>query len=131
MADTKQVIIIRNDLNMRRGKMVAQGAHASLVVITSKLNISQLENEYKGEFVMPKVFKQWLENSYTKICLQCNSEEELIGLYNAAKEQNILCSLIKDNGTTEFNNVPTFTAAAIGPDYSDKIDKITGKLKLF
>lgn len=27
-------------------------------------------------------------------------------------------------------NKPTYTALAIGPDYSDKIDKITGHLKL-
>lgn len=26
----KQVIIIRTDLNMRKGKMIAQGAHASV-----------------------------------------------------------------------------------------------------
>jgi PTH2 family peptidyl-tRNA hydrolase len=29
----KQVIIIRKDLNMRKGKMIAQGAHASMKAI--------------------------------------------------------------------------------------------------
>ena len=29
----KQVIVMRRDLNMRKGKMVAQGAHASMAVL--------------------------------------------------------------------------------------------------
>lgn len=28
----KQIIVMRNDLNMRKGKMIAQGAHASIVL---------------------------------------------------------------------------------------------------
>ena len=36
----KQVIVIRKDLNMRKGKMVAQGAHASMAAI---LNLARRE----------------------------------------------------------------------------------------
>ena len=31
---TKQVIVMRTDLNMRKGKMIAQGSHASLAFLT-------------------------------------------------------------------------------------------------
>jgi PTH2 family peptidyl-tRNA hydrolase len=128
---TKQVIIIRNDLNMRKGKMVAQGCHASMAVITSALNVISDDGETFGTFELNNAFIDWLNNSYTKICLQCNSEEELLDIHNKAKEANIITSLILDNGTTEFNGVKTYTAVAIGPDYSENIDKITKHLKLF
>jgi peptidyl-tRNA hydrolase len=29
--DVKQLIVMRTDLNMRKGKMIAQGAHASIM----------------------------------------------------------------------------------------------------
>ena len=32
----KQVIVMRKDLGMRKGKMIAQGAHASLKVLTDR-----------------------------------------------------------------------------------------------
>jgi PTH2 family peptidyl-tRNA hydrolase len=131
MRQTKQVIILRNDLNMRKGKMVAQGSHASMAVITKNLNILYNNGETIGQFNLREEFIDWLNNSYTKICLQCDSEKELLELYNKAKEMNILCSLIKDNGKTEFNGIPTYTSVAIGPDYSEKIDQITKHLKLF
>lgn len=73
---------------------------------------------------------KWLNGTFTKICVYVNSEEELLALYNKAKEQNILCALITDAGFTEFNNVQTNTVVAIGPDYSSVIDEITGHLQL-
>jgi len=131
MAKTKQAIIIRNDLNMRKGKMCSQAAHASMAVITTNMNIISDDGEYKGAFEMTEAFVDWVNNSYTKICLQCSSEEELLELHSKAKAEGIICSLIKDNGLTEFKGIPTYTAIAIGPEYSEKIDKITNHLKLF
>lgn len=37
--DIKQVILIRTDLNMSYGRMVAQGAHASITVFFDRMNI--------------------------------------------------------------------------------------------
>ena len=116
---TKQVIIMRTDLQMRKGKMVAQGAHASLAVLTN----------LRGE-PYPAVLKEWLANSFTKICVGVNNEAELIKLYDKAITNGILASFIVDNGATEFHGIPTATCAAIGPGYSEDIDKITGGLKL-
>jgi len=36
MIHTKQVIVIRKDLKMRRGKEIAQGAHASIAFLTAR-----------------------------------------------------------------------------------------------
>ena len=47
-----------------------------------------------------------------------------------ADNAGIECHLITDSGKTEFNGVPTNTCLAIGPDYVDEINKITGHLNL-
>lgn len=36
MQSAKQVIVMRKDLGMRKGKMIAQGAHASLRVLLER-----------------------------------------------------------------------------------------------
>lgn len=111
----KQVIIIRKDLNCRRGKEIAQGCHAS---IEAYLRADET------------TIKLWNATGHTKICVGCNSKEELYSLYQAAQKWKLPCSLIVDSGRTEFNGVPTATAVAIGPGNSELIDKITGELKL-
>ncbi len=127
--EAKQVIVWRADLKVRKGKCMAQAAHASLGAILSiserkdgKILIDTNKNNY---------LKSWLESRFTKITLQCENEKELIELYNKAKNAGLICSLITDSGLTEFNGVPTKTCIAIGPDDPKEIDKITGKLKLY
>lgn len=97
---TKQVIVMRTDLNMRKGKMVAQGAHASAAVLT----------QFKSYDEYPEELKEWLDNSFIKICVGIGSEEELLKLYAEVKDDGLLCSLITDNGTTEFGNKKTIPA---------------------
>ena len=112
----KQIIILRKDLNMRKGKMVAQGAHASMKVT--------LEN------LRDKRVKEWLRGAFAKIAVSVDSEEELLDYYVKAKNMGFLVALIQDQGRTEFHNVLTNTAIAIGPDIPEKLDELTGKLKL-
>lgn len=112
----KQVLLIRKDLGMRRGKEIAQGAHASM-----KATLENLEDARVVE---------WLNGAFVKIALVVNSEEELLDLYHTATREGMITSLITDNGLTEFHGVPTNTVVAIGPDVSHKIDVITGHLKL-
>lgn len=112
----KQVIVIRTDLNMRKGKMVAQGAHASLMAV-----INHASDNY---------VTTWLATGQTKICVGCDTLDELLELFRKAQQAKILHSLVRDAGKTEFNGVPTITAIAIGPYDDAEIDKITGHLKL-
>lgn len=130
---TKQVIIIRKDLNMRKGKMVAQGAHASMKAI---FDIGKIESSYlfdDGGYALSipydNALREWFEDKFTKICVSVDSEQELLDIYNKAKDSGMLCSLILDAGLTEFKE-PTYTAVAVGPAESDSVDKITGHLKL-
>lgn len=112
----KQIIVMRKDLNMRTGKMIAQGAHASM-----KATLANLDH--------PNV-KEWLQGAFTKIAVSVNSEEELFEIYNKAKDASLIAELITDAGRTEFNNVPTNTCIAIGPAKHEDLVEITGHLKL-
>jgi PTH2 family peptidyl-tRNA hydrolase len=129
---TKQVIVIRKDLGMRKGKMIAQGAHASMKAVLDQLDLNQ-GNEI-ATFVLDinknEALFEWLSQKFTKIVVGCHSEEELLELYEKAKKAQLICSLIQDIGATEFHGQPTYTAIAIGPDEEEYIDSITGHLKL-
>lgn len=124
----KQVIVMRTDLNMRKGKMVAQGAHASMAAVLPTLQRFSVEKYF--ELLPEQPLTQWLEGQFTKVCLQIDSEAELLALYEKANAKSMHCALITDSGKTEFNGVPTNTCIAIGPDFAEAIDEITGHLKL-
>lgn len=127
----KQIIILRKDLNMRKGKMVAQGAHASLGVLL-KGGVFDGNKEEGGTLTLQLTpgMRAWLEGRFTKICVSVNSETELVALYNQALEAGLPAVLIQDAGFTEFGGIPTLTAVAIGPDHQDKINPITKHLPL-
>jgi PTH2 family peptidyl-tRNA hydrolase len=138
MNDTKQVIVIRKDLGIRRGKEIAQSCHASMSFITK-----QLQNMNPGLSTLRFVENQsyfvnlnsaqihWMNNSFRKITCQVQTEQELLDIHQKALDAGLESHIILDNGQTEFNLIPTYTAVAIGPDWDDKIDAVTGGLKLY
>jgi len=123
----KQTIVIRKDLKMRRGKESAQACHASMKVFFDLAKISETK---KMTIPLTPQMEEWVNGVFTKICVSVDSEEELLEIYECAKEANLPVALIQDIGKTEFDGVPTYTCLAIGPANSEDIDKITGKLKL-
>lgn len=138
--ETKQIIVIRKDLKMTRGKEIAQGAHASMAIffdMMRKQNGGQdidtkSGNKYHCEFEhTSQAMHEWMQNGFTKVTLQVDSEKQLIEIYNKAKAAGLPCSLITDAGKTMFGGVPTKTTVGIGPATSSEIDKITGDLKLY
>lgn len=131
--EPKQVIVVRHDLKMRKGKVAAQVAHASMKVILDMMTEAPGYNKtiYKHlHLKKDDPMTAWLQGSFAKIVARVESEQELIDIYEAARAAKIRVALITDAGRTEFHGVPTKTCVAIGPDYPDKIDKITGHLKL-
>lgn len=136
MSKVKQVLVVRKDLNMRKGKIGAQCAHASLGAILKLMDVSSDDSglstyTHKITYLKGSPLDQWLNGSFTKICVYVNSEKELIELKNKAEEKYINTCLITDSGQTEFNGVPTNTVLAIGPYLSDELDQITGHLPLY
>lgn len=125
MRTAKQVIVMRKDLNMRKGKMIAQGAHASL---GAWKELCSDHNNYRSDIY--EAATAWDEGTFTKICVGVDSRDELQNVLEAAILAGLPVKMILDTGLTEFNGVPTHTCLAIGPAWSDDIDKITGYLKL-
>lgn len=128
----KQVIILRTDLNMRKGKMVAQGSHASNKYLFDHSNIKLLDGEEHLVFKLDLFWKSWIFGNFKKIVQGVNSEEHLLEIYNyLSNNTDIPVSLVTDNGLTEFNGIPTNTAIGIGPFPAKEIDRFTGKDGLF
>ena len=137
----KQVIVIRTRypdgkggfFKPRTGKLIAQGAHASMKVFFDMLgevgdgcyDLGPREGwDWWG------AVKPWVTGIFKKVVVGCMSEADLLDLYQAAQVAGLPCALIEDAGLTEFHGVLTPTCIAIGPAKSEDIDAITGGLPL-
>ena len=128
---TKQVIVIRRDLRMRRGKEIAQGAHASTAWLAERVLQGMTLNGTVDHVALSPAERSWLQSSVRKVTVKVNSEEELMLVYQAAIEGGLVVHLVTDRGLTEFGGVPTRTCLAVGPDYDDLVDPVTGDLELY
>ena len=106
---------------MRRGKEIAQGAHASLA------SVYKIEDSNKDALY----YKAWKEHSFAKICTTVDSERDLLEVINRCDYLGIPAVLITDSGRTEFNGEPTNTCIGIGPYWSFEIDQVTSHLRLY
>jgi len=113
----KQVIVIRADLRMSRGKTAAQASHAA---------VSAAEKTREGN---PEWWHQWMEEGQCKIIVKVDSEGDLLKIEKEAKALGLPYALISDMGLTELESGTT-TALGIGPAPSDLLDKVTGKIPL-
>lgn len=129
----KQVIVMRTDTDppMRKGKMVAQGSHASLAFLTRRIEAFRDGGGSSFKALdLSSAMQDWMFNgSFAKICVRADSLQELMEIYQKAKQAGLEVHMVTDSGKTEFKE-PTVTCLAIGPDYEDKIDPVTGHLKL-
>src|SRR3954449_7696885 len=101
----KQVIVMRRDLGMRRGKEIAQGAHAAMIWLSLRIR--------RQGYTFSEAERLWLEGAFTKVCVRVDSEGELIGVVRAAEEAGVMAHLCVDAGRTEFHGVPTPTCCAV------------------
>lgn len=111
MTDYKQAIVLREDIEMSTGKMIAQACHASLK------SYKKTDND---------ILEAWGSGGSKKIALQ---SDDLESLRRDAKTKNISSAIVKDAGMTEVEP-GTVTAIGIGPAEESKIDTVTGALEL-
>jgi len=128
---TKQVIVIRRDLRMRRGKEIAQGAHASAAWLADRVLQGFSPNGTVDHVALSAAERSWLQSSFRKVTVKVSSEEQLLAVYQKALEAGLVVHLVTDRGLTEFGGVPTRTCLAVGPDYDDLVDPVTGGLELY
>ncbi|MFQ5833038.1 MAG: peptidyl-tRNA hydrolase Pth2 [Candidatus Thorarchaeota archaeon] len=113
----KQVIAVRTDLDMSKGKIAVQVAHGS-VSASERVRVTH-----------QAIWKEWFREGQKKVVVKVISEEELLGLRRAAVEQGIPFALIRDAGMTELPPGTT-TVIAVGPATGEQIDRVTGDLTL-
>lgn len=110
----KQVILVRKDLKLPKGKMSSQCAHAAV------------ESVLKSK---KELISKWRYLGSKKVILEVSDEKELFKYKSLAEDEGLTTAVITDAGRTVI--APgTVTCMAIGPDEEEKIDKITAKLKL-
>ena len=110
----KQVIVVRTDLDISKGKLAVQVAHASV------------EAAFRSN---SKMVDAWRKEHSKKVVLKVSNEKEMVEMQKKAAKAKLVAVLIKDAGLTELEPGTT-TALGIGPETEAKIDKITGNLKL-
>jgi len=118
MTEIKQVIVVRSDLKMGKGKVAAQVAHAALDAAEA------------ARRKHPAWYESWREQGQAKVVLKTDGgEAALEELQKQARTVGLPASLIQDRGLTQLDPGTT-TCLGIGPAPSDEIDKVTGNLKL-
>jgi len=113
----KQVILVRKDVKMGKGKLAVQVAHASLSAAL------------KAKEMKPNWFDRWIKEGQPKIVLKVENLEELYHYLKIAEEYGLPLELIRDSGLTQLRP-GTVTCLGIGPAPSKLLDEITGELKL-
>lgn len=119
-------------MGVRKGKLIAQGAHASLISFIKAQGYAELLHDPNSiaDYKYDAISTKWFKEKQTKICVYVNSEKELDEIYAKAQAAGLPSTLVIDAGLTEFNGIPTKTCVGIGPAEAEEIDKITGGLPL-
>mmetsp|Transcript_8502 Transcript_8502/g.8442 ORF Transcript_8502/g.8442 Transcript_8502/m.8442 type:complete len:177 (+) Transcript_8502:207-737(+) len=116
--EMKMVMIVRSDLSMTAGKIVAQCIHAAL-------GVYRLVNQ-----INPNAVAIWEASGEKAVCLKCLNEEEMLALETAALDAGLPAHSVIDAGRTQIL-AGSRTVLAIGPAEISRIDSLTGKLRLY
>ncbi len=140
MYTSKQMIVVRRDLKMRKGKIAAQAGHACveavLMALARENRLTDIVSVPGGVVLQPgdkpdTPLSRWFHDGVAKICVYVDSEEALLDIHRKAQEAGILSALIRDAGCTEFHGQPTYTCLALEPLPAQRVDSITGGLPLY
>jgi len=109
-----QKIVVNMKAGMPIGRLAAQIAHASWLPIIDK---SEWHNdEFRFDTTDYPGSQLWLKDQFTKVCLRGWGDEMLLEIKAKAEEAGLLVGLMEEDGFC--------TALAVGPGYTDEIDKI-------
>ncbi|MCL4342831.1 MAG: peptidyl-tRNA hydrolase Pth2 [Candidatus Thermoplasmatota archaeon] len=117
VTEYKMVIVVRKDLDLGRGKIAAQVAHAA---VHCALHAEKNDKS---------VFRQWNEQGGKKIVVRVDSLDDIYRLKDQADKKGITNSLITDAGKTQVEP-DTVTCLGLGPAEASLLDEMTGGLSL-
>lgn len=123
----KQVVVVRTDLKMPKGKLAAQVAHASMMFLLKRF-FDNGDGE-RGILLDWNGFEWYTKSGMCKVVLKAESLEQLKKLHDEARIAGLEAQFVCDAGRTTFNE-PTITCLAIGPGSDDAVDAVTGVLRL-
>jgi len=126
--EVKQYIIVRTDLPMNAGKLAAQAAHACMKVFFDKMFVLPTDRSERTLHLTDEEL-EWVDGRFTKITKKVKNENQLLKVYNAAKDAGLNASLIKDAGLFGLEG-ENYTVVAVGPNYVEDCEPIVGKLQL-
>lgn len=140
MYESKQMIVMRRDLKMRKGKIAAQAGHACVEAVLGALaregRLSDVVWQ-DGQITLKESEKpatplsDWFSYGVAKICVYVDSLEELLAIDRKAREAGVISALICDAGMTEFHGEPTYTCLALEPLPRERANTFTGDLPLY
>ena len=111
------VCVVNHGLKMGKGKIAAQVGHGAVM---ATMNAGSIK---------PLYLEQWLATGHKKVCLKGADAEHLLVLEKLAKEAGIMTTLVHDAGHTQIPS-GSLTVLALGPDTEERLQAITGELKL-
>ncbi|OFK22434.1 aminoacyl-tRNA hydrolase [Olsenella sp. HMSC062G07] len=138
----KQMIVMRRDLRMRKGKIAAQAGHACveavLLALVKEGRQGQLRASDDGgrayladDTCRHTALYDWFDAGVAKVCVYVDSEEELLALADEGRRRGLVVALVRDAGLTEFHGEPTYTCLAFEPLRAEDIDPLTKDLPLY
>lgn len=113
----KLVVAVRGDLELSKGKLAVQVAHAAVM--------AALDAKAKHR----KAFADWWEEGQKKVVVQARDLPELNVLRTKARSLGLTTALVEDAGLTELPP-GTVTCLGVGPGPNETVDQVTGHLKL-
>jgi peptidyl-tRNA hydrolase, PTH2 family len=111
----KLAVVVRTDLDMGRGKIAAQVAHAAVAATLASLGTADVAT--------------WLREGQPKVILKVSTAGQLEDVVRQGRESGLPVEVISDAGRTQLTP-GTLTCCALGPAESHRIDAVTGGLPL-
>ena len=115
--DHKLVIAVRSDLELSRGKLAVQVAHAAVLAA------------FDAKAHHRKWFSDWWAEGQKKVVVKGGTLSDLHSLRAKARSMGLPTALVEDAGLTELPP-GTVTCIGIGPGPNHVVDQVTGGLKL-